>query len=176
MAMLDTSMTALHGWHKGELELQSALNLTEHVRFAYTQVRDHMPNQHQTFHTSNIAFVPLTTLDSQGRPWVSLLSSNAGTTGFITSPSAVELRVDADVWEGDPVTRNLRDLKLSFLEAGPLVAGLGIEWATRRRNKFAGQLYEAKFTGNHLYLGLRVTQTLGYVSSRRFCIVWHLTS
>lgn len=168
--MLDTSMTALHGWHKGELELQSALNLVENVRFEYTLVRDHMPNQHRTFHTSNIAFVPLTTLDSEGRPWVSLLSSSAGTTGFITSPSAVELRIDADIWEGDPVTRNLSNLKLQFLEGGPLVAGLGIEWASRRRNKFAGQLYEAKFTGSHLYLGMRVTQTLGncpkYISIR----------
>ena len=162
MNAFETSMTALHGWHKGELELQSALNLAEHVRFDYTLVRDHMPNQHRIFHTSNYAFVPLTSLDSEGRPWVSLLSSKAGTTGFITGPSEVELRIDADVWEGDPITRNISDFKNPFLEGGPLVAGLGIEWATRRRNKFAGALYEAKLTGSHLYLGLRVTQTLGY--------------
>lgn len=170
MAMFETSMTALHGWHKGEVELQTALNLAEHVRFDYTLVRDHMPSQHRIFHASNIAFVPFTTLDSDGRPWVSLLSSNAGTAGFITGPSEVELRIDADVWEGDPITRNIDNFKHPFIEGGPLVAGLGIEWASRRRNKFAGQLYEAKATGNHLYLGLRVTQTLGncpkYISIR----------
>ncbi|KAG9079963.1 hypothetical protein FRC06_007247 [Ceratobasidium sp. 370] len=170
MAMTETSMSALHGWHRGELALQSALKLAEQVRFDYTGVRDHMPDQHRIFHTSNIAFVPINTLDSSGRPWVSLLSSKSGTTGFITSPSEVELNVEADVWEGDPITRNLKDFKLNFLDDGPLLAGLGIEWASRRRNKFAGTFFEAKLTEKRLRLGLRVTQTLGncpkYISIR----------
>ncbi|KAG8686680.1 hypothetical protein FRC08_012369, partial [Ceratobasidium sp. 394] len=170
MTTFETPMTALHGWHRGEAALQSALGLSESVRFDYTGVRDHMPNQHRIFHTSNIAFVPITTLDSSGRPWVSLLSSKAGTTGFITSPSEVELKIEAEVWEGDPITRNLKDFKVNFLDDGPLLAGLGIEWASRRRNKFAGNFYEARLVGKHLSLGLRVTQTLGncpkYISIR----------
>ncbi|KAG8736350.1 hypothetical protein FRC10_009411 [Ceratobasidium sp. 414] len=170
MATLETSMSALHGWHRGEAALQAALNLTEHVQFHYTGVRDHMPNQHRVFHTSNIAFVPITTLDSSGRPWVSLLSSKSGTTGFITGPSEVQLNIEADVWEGDPITRNLKDFKLNFLDDGPLLAGLGIEWASRRRNKFAGKFFEAKLVEKRLSLGLRVTQTLGncpkYISVR----------
>ncbi|KAG8775996.1 hypothetical protein FRC12_001140 [Ceratobasidium sp. 428] len=171
MAMFDTSMTALHGWHRGETALQTLLNLKDQVQFDYTLVRDHMPDQHRIFHTSNIAFVPITTLDSTGRPWVSLLSSTSGTTGFITGPSEVELKIEADVWEGDPILRNLEGgLKVGFLEDGPLLAGLGIEWASRRRNKFAGKFYEVKLSGRHLSLGLQVTQTIGncpkYISIR----------
>ncbi|KAG8718536.1 hypothetical protein FRC09_012524 [Ceratobasidium sp. 395] len=171
MAMFDTSMTALHGWHRGETALQTLLNLKDQVQFDYTLVRDHMPDQHRIFHTSNIAFVPITTLDSAGRPWVSLLSSTSGTTGFITGPSEVELKIEADVWEGDPILRNLNgDFKVGFLDDGPLLAGLGIEWASRRRNKFAGKFYKVKLSEKRLSLGLQVTQTIGncpkYISIR----------
>ncbi|CAE7197005.1 unnamed protein product [Rhizoctonia solani] len=127
-------------------------------------VRDHLPIQHRTFHTSNIAFLPLTTLDSHARPWVSLVASKSGKPGFVESPSEVELIINADVWEGDPVRDNLKEGK------GKLVAGVGVEWATRRRNKVAGVVRNVDWDGASMKLDLKVTQTLGncpkYISIR----------
>jgi hypothetical protein len=160
MAQFEAAMTALHGWHPGESSMQDLLNLTPHVRFAYSLVRDHLPDQHRTFHTSNIAFVPLTTLDSEGRPWVSLVASSAGTTGFVSSPSEVELVVEADVWPGDPIVRNFHGVG-GKSPAGALISGVGIEWATRRRNKFAGVVKDINFESGKMRLDMRVTQTLG---------------
>ncbi|QRV82230.1 pyridoxamine 5'-phosphate oxidase family protein [Ceratobasidium sp. AG-Ba] len=163
MAMFETSMTALHGWHPGERALQSALGLAEIVRFDYTAVRDHMPNQHRVFHTSNIAFVPISTLDADDRPWVSLLSSKEGTVGFVKSASEVELRIDADVWAGDPILRRG--------EGNDLLAGLGIEWSSRRRNKFAGRIENLRMgEDGRMIFALKVNQTIGncpkYISIR----------
>ncbi|KAH7320441.1 hypothetical protein B0J17DRAFT_621531 [Rhizoctonia solani] len=151
--MFEESTTALLGWHPGELALQSKLNHTQAVQFSYTLVRDHLPAQHRTFHTSNIAFLPLTTLDSSGRPWVSLVSSKNGRPGFVQSPSEIELVVKADIWDGDPIKGNLNK--------GGLVAGVGVEWATRRRNKIAGVVRSVEWDGSEVKLDMKVTQTLG---------------
>ncbi|CAE6466166.1 unnamed protein product [Rhizoctonia solani] len=154
--MFEEATTALLGWHPGEYWMQSKLNVAQAVQFSYTMVRDHLPLQHRTFHTSNIAFLPLTTLDSEGRPWASLIASKDGKVGFVESPSEVELVINADVWDGDPARKNLEKGK------GKLVAGLGIEWATRRRNKFAGVVRNVEWGENgKMKLDMKVTQTLG---------------
>ncbi|QRW23296.1 oxidoreductase FAD/NAD(P)-binding protein [Rhizoctonia solani] len=154
--MFEEATTGVLGWHPGEHWMQSKLDVAQAVRFAYTAVRDHLPLQHRTFHTSNIAFVPLTTLDSDGRPWVSLIASKDGKVGFVQSPSEIELIINGDVWDGDPARKNLEKGK------GKLVAGLGIEWATRRRNKFAGVIRDVEWDENgKMRLDMKVTQTLG---------------
>ncbi|CAE6503301.1 unnamed protein product [Rhizoctonia solani] len=162
--MFEEATTGVLGWHPGELAMQSKLNYVQAVQFSYTMVRDHLPIQHRTFHTSNIAFLPITTLDSESRPWVSLISSKSGKPGFVESPSEVELVVNADVWDGDPVRENLREGK------NKLVAGVGVEWATRRRNKIAGMVRNVDWDGTSMKLELKVTQTLGncpkYISIR----------
>ncbi|KAG8721510.1 hypothetical protein FRC11_002896, partial [Ceratobasidium sp. 423] len=150
--MREESTTALLGWHPGESAMHTKLNTTHAVQFGYTAVRDHLPLQHRTFHTSNLSFLPLTTLDSRARPWVSLVTRD-GNPGFVESPSEVELVVNADVWDGDPLRQNL--------ERGRLVAGVGIEWATRRRNKFAGVVKGVSWDGASVRLDMSVTQTLG---------------
>lgn len=156
MVGLTATGVAVHGWHPGESSIQELLNFAPHVRSGYTYIRDYLPDQHRIFHTSSIAFVPLTTLDSSGRPWVSLVASKAGTPGFMSSPSEAELVVEADVWDGDPIKSNLQPG-----EGEALISGLGIEWATRRRNKFAGLVKNVALEGEKLTLELQVTQTLG---------------
>ncbi|CAE6476846.1 unnamed protein product [Rhizoctonia solani] len=150
--MYEESTTALLGWHPGESAMHTQLNTTQAVQFGYTAVRDHLPLQHRTFHSSNLSFLPLTTLDSSGRPWVSLVTKN-GNPGFVESPSEVELVVDVDVWDGDPIRGNLGK--------GRLIAGVGVEWTTRRRNKFAGVVRDVTWDGASVKLDLGVTQTLG---------------
>jgi hypothetical protein len=59
-----------------------------------------------------------------------------GQPGFLTSRHLGELIMNARVWEGDPFTRNV-----AASSGRPvLIAGVGVEFSTRRRNKFAGYM------------------------------------
>ncbi|KAJ1301929.1 hypothetical protein OPQ81_000768 [Rhizoctonia solani] len=135
--------------------MQSKLNYAQAVQTGYKLVRNYLTPQHRTFHTSNIPFLPLTSLDADARPWVSLVAAHNGKPGFVESPSELELVVNADVWDGDPVRLNFDNGK------GKLIAGVGIEWATRRRNKFAGVVRDVTWDGGRMRLDMKVTQTLG---------------
>lgn len=137
---------ALNGWHPGETELQQNLGFADAVRDNWALVKNAMSEQHRIFHTSNLQFIPVTALDDCGRPWGSILAGEGGSVGFATSPDDTTLIVDAVVWPGDPVlstiTAFLEDQRLCEKSVSErfLIAGIGIEHATRRRNKFAGRL------------------------------------
>lgn len=137
---------ALSGWHPGEIELQQKLGFADAVRDNWAFVKNAMSEQHRIFHTSNLHFIPVATLDDRGRPWGSLLAGESGSVGFVTSPDDTTLIVDAAVWPGDPIlttiTAFLEDQRLCEKSAPErfLIAGIGIEHTTRRRNKFAGRL------------------------------------
>lgn len=137
---------ALKGWHPGETELQQRLGFADAIRNNWSVIKNAMSEQHRIFHTSNLHFIPVTTLDDRGRPWGSLLAGEDGSVGFATSPDEITLVVDAAVWPGDPVLTTIRafpeDWRLREKSASErfLVAGIGVEHATRRRNKFAGRL------------------------------------
>lgn len=145
----------LSGWHTGEKAIQTKLGYARamEIQQGYKWTSDYMPPQHRSFHSNKVAFVPLTTLDEQGRPWVSFLS---GDKGFVTSPSDTALRIRASVIPGDPILHNVK------LDDG-LIAGLGIELATRRRNKFGGKIISAKTQESRVDMTLLVDQALGYV-------------
>lgn len=137
---------ALKGWHPGETELQQKLGFADAIRDSWALIKNAMSEQHRIFHTSNLHFIPVTTLDDRGRPWGSLLAGEDGSVGFATSPDETTLIVDAAVWPGDPVLTMIRafseDQRLCEKSASErfLIAGIGVEHATRRRNKFAGRL------------------------------------
>ena len=152
---------ALKGWHHGEQAIHEKLGLSDATRMSYSWIQSYMPEQHQTFYSRNLHFVPLTTLDAQGRPWVSLLSGPEGKPGFIDSPSETELNMDVKLWPGDPFKRNL-ELMTSSNANRLLSAGIGIEFSTRRRNKFAGCIVEARKTGTlSRQIRFRVNQAIG---------------
>ncbi|KAG1810559.1 uncharacterized protein BJ212DRAFT_1448631 [Suillus subaureus] len=69
-------LPALRGWHPGEQAVQAIIHLPERV--AITAIVDRLPEQHRIFHTSRLHFLPVTTLDQQGRPWASILCSSDG--------------------------------------------------------------------------------------------------
>ncbi|KAF7968243.1 hypothetical protein HWV62_31579 [Athelia sp. TMB] len=135
--------------------MQTKLNYARamEAHMAYTWVEDRMSPQHRQFHSQNLAFVPVTTLDGEGRPWGSLLS-NMGERGFIASPDDTVLIVDAVINDGDPIIDNIQ-------HGANLIAGLGIELTTRRRNKFAGKIGTIARTGETLKLTLNIDQALG---------------
>lgn len=89
-----------------------------------------MPPQHMYFF-SNLQYFIIGTLDSQGRPWASILT---GDPGFIRAVSRNHLAMVTDISEGDPLLETLRE-GWTVDEGGRLIAGLGIDLTNRRRNK-----------------------------------------
>lgn len=147
----------LTGWHPGEAAVQSNLGFARAMNISqgYLWVDDSMPPEHRIFHSQKLPFVPVTTLDPTGRPWGSLLS-NLGSPGFITSPNDTELVLTVHIVEGDPILQNLD-------KGQNLIAGLGIEFSTRRRNKFAGKIKRAEkiHAESLMKLTLDVNEALG---------------
>jgi hypothetical protein len=155
--------TDLKGWHRGERAIQRKLGFGDEVRMSYAMVGSYMSEQHRVFHTSNIPFIPVTILDESGRPWGSVFAGKGGEIGFVRSPDERSMSMDLVSWEGDPLLENLGGRKDE--KGRVLVAGIGIELSTRRRNKFAGWIESSstKHDATDVHLKLHVNQALGYV-------------
>ena len=135
---------------------------------SYTYISSYMPEQHRVFHTSNVPFFPVTILDKSGRPWGSVFAGKGGKIGFVKSPDEGSMSMDLASWEGDPLLENLKNRKDE--EGRMLVAGIGIELSTRRRNKFAGWIESSPVENSttDVHLELHVSQSLGFVCVSRF--------
>ncbi len=132
-------------FHKGERDVQVRLGVAGIEAWARKVVRDHMPEQHLLFHTS-LPFLVAAARDEKGRPWVTLLE---GADGFVTAPDNRHLVIDAEPAKGDALA--------DALIPGADVGILGIELATRRRNRVNGRIAESSAAG----LTFRVDQTFG---------------
>lgn len=158
--------TALLGWHPGELAIQRKLGYADAVSDAWARVGSFMPEQHRLFHTSNLPFIPMTTLDEEGRPWASIVAGPTGDIGFVNSPDPRTLVINARFWDDDPLLDTAKawispKRQKASLERF-LTAGLGIEFSTRRRNKFAGLITRVTCQRDLEYqIHLNVSQTLG---------------
>lgn len=155
---------ALKGWHPGELAVQEIMHLP--ARVSITAVVNHLPDQHRLFHTTRLHFLPITTLDDQGRPWASVLTPADQTNAFISSPDGTHLQISARLWDGEPIVRNLAESRMRCPKERILVSALGIEVATRRRNKFAGYVDDVSLNERSMVLKLVVNQALGYLASQ----------
>jgi uncharacterized protein len=111
-------------FHSGERSAQ-ALAGVESPRAA---IRDWMPDQHRAFF-GLLPFLPIATVDRQGAPVATILT---GLPGFIVSPDPNTLRIDARPDPGDPAAR--------FFVPGAPIGVVGIDLATRRRNRANGVL------------------------------------
>jgi len=114
-------------FHPAELALQERfgrrkLLATPSRRF----IRDHLIQQHREFF-QQLPFVVVGSVDAAGQPWASIVS---GEPGFAHSPDPYHLRVAAMPHPDDPLAADLAE--------GSPVALLGIELATRRRNRLNG--------------------------------------
>jgi ferredoxin-NADP reductase/predicted pyridoxine 5'-phosphate oxidase superfamily flavin-nucleotide-binding protein len=115
-------------FHAGERTIQERLGVRAVEDWAKKVVRPYLPEQHRAFYAA-LPFLVVAARDDQGRPWATLL---AGRAGFIHSPDPRSLAIDARPAEGDALEHALvagRDLGL-----------LGIEFATRRRNRVNGRV------------------------------------
>ena len=142
-------------FHAGEQALQARAGMRERIeRAGRNMIRDFMPDQHREFFAAQ-PLILVGSLDARGRPWASMLT---GDPGFIASPDARTLRVDALPVRGDPLASNLA--------VGAPLGMLGIEFATRRRNRANGTVTRLYQTG----FELRVEQSFGncpqYIQAR----------
>lgn len=115
-------------FHLGEQQVQEKLGVRHIEDWAQKVIRDFLPEQHRAFHTA-LPFLVVSARDPAGRPWVTILS---GQGDFISSPDARHL-----VIRGKPVSGD--GLESAFTPNAD-VGILGIELATRRRNRVNGNI------------------------------------
>lgn len=150
----------VQGWHPGEKLIQKKLGYDGVMAASFMAIEEEMPEQHRAFYTTRLPFIPVTILDAQGRPWSCILAGPSGEPGFVSSPREDRLAMDVRPWDGDPFKENI---ELQPSKGRVLVAGIGIEFSTRRRNKFAGCITDVRKTGDVYQVKLIVNQAIGCV-------------
>lgn len=115
-------------FHSGELAAQREAGVGDVAAAAASFIRGAMPDQHRRFFSA-LPFLVVAGGDRDGRPWVSVLE---GPDGFATSPDPRHLTIATTLGKDDPLAESLA-------KGGP-VGLLGIELATRRRNRLNGAL------------------------------------
>ena len=115
-------------FHAGERQVQERLGVRDIEDWARKIVRAYLPEQHRAFHTA-LPYLVAAARDSQDRPWVTLLT---GAEGFVTSPNPRTLVIDARPAPGEALE--------GAFAAGADIGILGIELATRRRNRVNGRV------------------------------------
>ncbi|KAL4965667.1 uncharacterized protein BDV14DRAFT_199763 [Aspergillus stella-maris] len=179
------SSPGIQGWHPGESTLHKKLNFSSAVETKWRSIEPQLREQHRVFHTSNLPFIPMTAVDEFGRPWVGIAAGNSGEVGFVKGDKGDlrRLEIRGRGWRGDPWYEMLRglpgDLKGNeegsegiWNEERVLTAGLGIEFSTRRRNKFAGRVRGVEIIEDdaEFVVGLEVNEAVGncpkYINTR----------
>jgi predicted pyridoxine 5'-phosphate oxidase superfamily flavin-nucleotide-binding protein len=114
-------------FHAGERALQALAGSREQMEAVGSRViRDFLPEQHRAFF-QQLPFVVAGSIDTELQPWASVLAAPAG---FMHSPDAMHLRIDALPAAGDPLAGQLTP--------GATLGLLGIQPHTRRRNRMNG--------------------------------------
>ncbi|NBC32377.1 MAG: 2Fe-2S iron-sulfur cluster binding domain-containing protein [Alphaproteobacteria bacterium] len=142
-------------FHAGERAIQERLGVRERIEAqGRRMIRDHLPDQHRAFYT-RLPVLFAGSVDAAGRPWASVI---AGRPGFVSAPDLHHLTVAARPTPGDPLAGALR--------AGAPLGLLGMEFATRRRNRLNGHVTVAGDDG----FTLAVDQSFGncpqYIQTR----------
>jgi predicted pyridoxine 5'-phosphate oxidase superfamily flavin-nucleotide-binding protein len=133
-------------WHDGERAVRERVGGGDRLEEAGRRViRSFMPDQHRLFF-AQLPFLVVGSVDRDGWPWASMLF---GPPGFATSPDPGRLDIAALPHDGDP-------LRAALAPGAPL-AVLGIEAATRRRNRANGRVTALDATG----FSLAVEQSFG---------------
>lgn len=133
-------------WHEGEREAQRRVGVADRVEeTGRLTIRPFMPDQHRVFF-AHLPFAAIASSDRQGRVWASLLS---GPPGFIASPDPRRLTIEATATRGDPLGEAIRP--------GAPLGLLGLDPATRRRNRANGHIESVSGTG----FTLTVEQSFG---------------
>lgn len=131
-----------HKQHEGEVTVQVKRNTPEQLAQQIPDfIETEMPRQHADFYNS-LTYLPLSTLDEQGRPWASILVTKSvidPSVGIIVS-SDKQLSILAQMNSYDPFVRAIKQHQSSSSDKGLLFAGVGVDFTNRRRNKIAGTI------------------------------------
>ncbi|MBN8892273.1 MAG: pyridoxamine 5'-phosphate oxidase [Rhodospirillales bacterium 70-18] len=122
--MRTSDQTQSNPFHEGE----RAAQLLAGVVRQGAPIRPYMPAQHREFF-AGLSYLPAAVLDAQAGPVATLLS---GAPGFVASPDDTTLSIAANAADDDPFAAALRP--------GAAMAVLGIDLATRRRNRANGRI------------------------------------
>jgi uncharacterized protein len=137
-------------FHPGERAAQASAG----VDSRNPAIRDWMPDQHRAFF-GLLPFLPVATAGADGAPVATILT---GLPGFIASQDPNTLHIAAQPDRQDPIAR--------FLRPGAPIGMLGIDLATRRRNRANGTVHSVGPDG----LTIQVTQSFGncpqYIQTR----------
>lgn len=137
-------------FHPGE---HAAQRLAD-VHISGAPIRGFMPDQHRDFFAL-LPFLPIATRDDSGAPIATILT---GLPGFVVSPDSGTLRIMAHPAPGDPIAPHFT--------AGTPVGILGIDLATRRRNRANGSILSANANG----LTVAISESFGncpqYIQTR----------
>lgn len=142
-------------WHAGELRMQRRLGVDERMdSIGRRVIRDYMPDQHiELFESLPALFVGL--VDEDGWPWAGLLE---GKRGFASAIGNRRLAIHALPSSDDPVSALIHD--------GTPIGVIGLEFATRRRNRMNGRISGLGLAG----LEISVEQSFGncpqYIQTR----------
>ncbi|PKU21813.1 pyridoxamine 5'-phosphate oxidase family protein [Telmatospirillum siberiense] len=91
-------------------------------------IRERMPEQHRDFF-AGLRYLPVGIVATDGWPAATMLT---GDPGFIQSPDAATLRIELPPEPGDPT--------VAAITSGLDIGILGIDFATRRRNRANGRV------------------------------------
>lgn len=142
-------------FHPGELKAQTKVGVADVADWAAGFIRPSMPDQHRAFF-AQLPFLVLAGADEDGQHWVTLLD---GPDGFVRSPDPQTLTVDSTPDPQDPLA--------PALTGGTDIGMLGIELATRRRNRLSGA-----FRANGSGYAIDIRQSFGncpkYIHERRW--------
>ncbi len=123
-------------FHEGERAVQRRLGVHEGIEpWARKVVRPTLPSEHQAFYADQ-PFLVAAARDEKGRPWATLLT---GRPGFAQAPDAGSLAIATLPPRGDALEH--------ALTPGSDLGLLGIELATRRRNRVNGRVASADAGG-----------------------------
>lgn len=129
-------------FHAGEREAQIRAGVGDVAKWVGGFIRDYLPEQHRQFHTAQ-PFLILAGGDAEGRTWITLLD---GPEGFARSPDPRHLTLETRLDRSDPLAARFAGAPSEAPSAqgsgaeGADIGVLGIELATRRRNRFSGRI------------------------------------
>lgn len=142
-------------FHAGARAVQARVGVEAELdRVGRRTVRAYLTEQLRAFFPQ-LPFVLVGSADGAGQPWASFLCAPPG---FVTAPTTTTLWIARDVVASDPLLNNLK--------VGRPLGVLGIELATRRRNRVNGYVATVTAAG----FELAVTQAFGncpkYIQAR----------
>lgn len=123
-------------WHPGEVALQETVGVVADMAVMGRQfIRDHLIEQHRRFY-AQLPFAVFGAVDPEGLVWA---SPGAGLPGFLAAEDPRHLRVAFVPSAGDPA--------VAGFAVGEAIAMIGVEPATRRRNRLNGRIGTAEDGG-----------------------------